>query len=302
MLLLAISFGVFSLLYVAPGSVETSLLGSAVRDPARVAAVRAEYRLDDPFIVQYWSWLSHALRLDFGVSTRTGQEVWHTLVSHSSLTLQLIVLATILTLLVGVPLGVLAAYRAGSNADRAAVALATVGQSAPAFATGIMLLWIFGLVLGWFPTFGPGSGPVDRLYHLVLPSVALALTTIAMVVKVTRSATIDALAQDQFGFARSRGIGFNRLMRRYAVRNAMVPILTASGLVVAAMLSTEVLVEATFSLPGIGADLVSSVNFKDVPMVQAISLVMAATVVVCSLVIDMLYAVVDPRVRVGVAA
>lgn len=300
--LLAISFGVFALLRLAPGSVEQSILGTAVSSPEAVAAVRAEYRLDDPFLVQFWTWLQHAGRLDFGSSIRTGDPVWSTLVDHSAITLQLILMATVITTVVGVGLGVLAAVRAQSTVDRVAVALATIGQSAPAFATGILLLWVFGVTLGWFPIFGVGEGFADRLYHLTLPAVALALTTVAMVVKVTRTAMLDALAQDHYGFARSRGIGRMRTLRRYALRNASIPVLTATGLVVAAMLSTVVRVEVTFALPGIGSDLVSAISFKDVPVVQAVSLVMAATVVLSSLVVDLFYALADPRVRVGATA
>jgi peptide/nickel transport system permease protein len=222
--------------------------------------------------------------------------------SHLGTSLLLTGMASALVLLAGIPLGVLAALRAGTATDRAIVGLSVVGISAPAFVTGVLLLYVFAIVLPWFPVFGVGEGLADRFYHLVLPAIALALTTVALVVRLTRAATITALEQDYVLFARARGIPARRVLMRYALRNALVPVLTAAGLVVAVTLASAVLVEVTFGLPGLGTLLIDSVNLKDVPVVQGVVLVLAALIVVLNLVIDVLYAFANPRVRLGSGA
>jgi peptide/nickel transport system permease protein len=198
-----------------------------------------------------------------------------------------------------VPLGILAAVRRETAIDRGAVWLTIVGISTPAFASGIALLIVFSVELGWFPTIGAGSGFADRLWHLTLPALALALTGLALIVRVTRAAMITALEQDYIVFARARGLSSRHVLIRYGLRNALVPVITASGLILAAMLGGVVLVEVTFSIPGLGQLLVDSVNFKDVPMVQGAVLLVAATVIAINILTDVLYTLVDPRIRLG---
>jgi peptide/nickel transport system permease protein len=171
-----------------------------------------------------------------------------------------------------------------------------VGVSAPAFATGILLLYVFAVELGWFPVFGEGSGVVDRLHHLALPALALALTGMGLVLKLTRTAVIGSLDQDYVTFARARGISNQRVLIAYALRNALVPIITAAGLLLAYMLAGTVLVEVTFALPGLGSLLIDSVRTLDVPMVQALAILIATLVVVVNLVADIVYVAVDPRI------
>jgi peptide/nickel transport system permease protein len=295
-LIVVISFVVFSLLYLAPGSPEQVLLGARPSTPETIAAIREEYHLNDPFLVQYADWARDALRFDFGRSIRTNEPVVDAISDRFKLTLQLGGLAFLITMALGVPLGVLAAVRSRTSIDRGVVSLSVVGVSAPAFATGILLLYVFAVELGWFPVFGEGSGVVDRLHHLALPALALALTGMGLVLKLTRTAVIGSLDQDYVTFARARGISNSRVLSAYALRNALVPIITAAGLLLAYMLAGTVLVEVTFALPGLGSLLVDSVRTLDVPMVQALAILIATLVVVVNLVADIVYVAVDPRI------
>lgn len=295
-LVVVISFVVFSLLYLAPGSPEQILLGARPATQETIDAIRDEYHLNDPFLVQYGKWARDALRFDFGRSIRTNEPVVDGIADRFKLTLQLGGLAFLITIALGVPLGVLAAVRNRTSIDRGIVALSVVGVSAPAFATGILLLYVFAVELGWFPVFGEGSGVVDRLRHLALPALSLALTGMGLVLKLTRTAVIGSLEQDYVTFARARGIPRRRVLSTYALRNALVPIVTAGGLLLAYMLAGTVLVEVTFALPGLGSLLVDSVRTLDVPMVQALTILIATLVVVVNLLADLVYVAVDPRI------
>ena len=171
--------------------------------------------------------------------------------------------------------------------------------SAPAFATGILLLYLFAVQLSWFPAFGEGSGFVDRIWHLTLPAVALALTALALLVRITRSAMVGALEQDYVLFARARGLPSHRIVISYGLRNALVPIVTAAGLILGYMFTGAVLVEITFGLPGIGSLLISAVGTKDIPVIQGIAIWAAIAVVIANLLVDLTYNLIDPRLRTG---
>jgi peptide/nickel transport system permease protein len=295
--LVIVSFLVFSLLYIAPGSPEQLVLGnSKTIDPATLHAVRQEYHLEGPFLVRYLDWAGSALRLDFGRSIRTSEPVRQGIAQRLALTSELAGIAFMMTLAFGIPLGVLAAVRRAQLVDRGVVFFSIVGLSAPAFATGILLLYIFAVRIGWFPAFGQGEGLTSRLQHLVLPAVALALTATGLVVKITRAAFVDELQKDYVVFARARGIRPARVLFGFVLRNAATPIITAAGLILAYMLAGSVLVEVTFALPGIGALLVDSVTSQDIPMVQGLAMLVAAVVVIVNLVVDLLDPVIDPRV------
>lgn len=294
--LLAMSFVIFTFLYLAPGSVEQTLLGPRQATPATIAAVRHEYHLDRPFVVQYADWLKGAVRFDFGRSILTGEAVTHVIARRLRLSLQLGGLAFLFAFVVGVPLGLLAGSRRRTSVDRAMVGFSVAGISAPAFATGILLLYLFAVKLGWFPVFGQGSGLIDRIRHLALPAIALGLTGMGLLLRLTRAGTAAAFEQDYVAFARARGIPRGRILRAYVLRNALVPIITASGLILAYLITGAVLVEVTFALPGVGSLLVDSINVKDIPVVQGVSMLIAFTVVVVNLVIDLLYLAVDPRI------
>ena len=291
---LIVSFGVFSLLHLSPGSVEQTLLGNRPASPQSVAAIRAEYHLDDPLLVQYGRWLGGVFQGDLGSSIRSGEAVTAAVGRTLPLTLQLTVLGSVLTLLVGLPLGIAAALRHGRVVDRGIVAASIAGVSTPPFAAALILLYVFAVRADWFPVYGAGDGIADRVHHLVLPAVALALANIGLMVRVTRAAMVRELAQDYVVFALGRGISRSATVR-YALRNSLVPILTASGLIVTSTLVGTVLVEVAFALPGLGTQLVSAVTFKDVPVVQAIALLLTVAIGIINLVVDAAYALIDPR-------
>jgi peptide/nickel transport system permease protein len=298
-LLVIISFGVFSLLYLAPGSAEQILLGPKPQTPETLRAIRQQYHLDQPFLTQYWIWLKGALHYDFGRSIRTNELVTTGIRNRMGIDFFLGIYGFLIAMILGVPLGIVAAVKKRTLTDRSVVGLSVVGVSAPAFASGLFLLYIFAVVLGWFPAFGPGSGFTSRLDHLALPALALALTAMALVVKLTRAAMINALDQDYVAFARARGLPAWRVLIFYALRNALVPIVTAGGLLLGYMLTGAILVEVTFALPGVGSLLIDAVSFKDVPIVQGIAIVAAVTIVLVNLVTDVVYLFVDPRIRYG---
>lgn len=300
--LLLISFGVFLLMYLAPGSVEQTLLPPGEASPEMLEAIRAKYHLNDPMLVQYGYWLLSAVQLDLGTSIRTGEPVIAAIAARMEITLWLAIMAFIILLVTAIPLGVVAALRKRSTVDRMVVGLSVFGVSTPAFATGLLLMFVFAVLLGWLPAIGPGRGFVDRLEHMILPSIALALSASALVLKLTRAAMIDALALDSITFAKARGLSPWKVTTSYALRNALIPIVTASGLVMGYMITGAVLVEVTFSLPGIGSMLVESVKFKDTPAVQGLALFIAVIIVVTNLITDIVYTIVDPRIRLGRAA
>ncbi|MFI7534068.1 ABC transporter permease [Streptosporangium sp. NPDC049376] len=293
-----VSVGVFGLLYLAPGSVQQTLLGTRPATPETIAAIQARYHLDDPLPVRYLTWLGGALRGDLGVSIRTGSPVADMIGERLPLTLALTGYGTLLAVLVGVPLGVAGAVRRGRATDRFTVTAGVVGLSAPPFAVGLLLLVVFAAWLGWFPVYGTGEGLADRIWHLTLPAAALAVGAVGMLVRFSRAALIRELDQDYVVFARARGLGGAGVLA-YALRNSLVPILTAAGLVVTGMLAGTVLVEVTFALPGLGSLLVDSVTFKDVPVVQALALLLTLLIAAVNLLVDVGYSLADPRVRFG---
>jgi peptide/nickel transport system permease protein len=297
--LLVISFATFSLLHVAPGDPAQLLLGTRQQSPAVLAAVRAEYHLNKPFLTQYWIWLEHATRFDFGRSIRTEDPVWSDISARLGLSVFLGVYATLIALLVGVPLGILAAVRQRRLADRAAVAFGVAGVSTPAFVSGVAFLYLFAVLLNWFPVLGGGTGFFDRLYHLTLPAIALALTVMALVLKLTRAAMIGALEQDYVLFARARGAPERSVLFTYALRNALVPIVTAAGAVLGSVIAGAVLVEVVFTLPGVGSLLVESIDAKDIPTVQGLIVVLAVVIIAVNLLTDLAYLALDPRIRFG---
>jgi peptide/nickel transport system permease protein len=173
--------------------------------------------------------------------------------------------------------------------------------SMPAFVTGTLLLYLLAVRFEIFPAFGAGSGFTDRLYHLTLPAIALAFTQATFVLKLTRAAMIEALDQDYVAFARARGVPAAQVVFTYALRNALVPVVTAGGIVLGALLTGAVLIEVVFALPGLGSLLIDSVNAKDIPMVQGLAILAATTIVLVNLLTDLLYLYVDPRIRLGAA-
>ncbi|MFF5233709.1 ABC transporter permease [Dactylosporangium sp. NPDC000521] len=299
LLLLLVSFAVFSLIYLAPGSPIDALLGPHPRTPEAVAALTERYHLDEPFLQQYWHWLGDAVRLDFGSSIQTSLPVTDEIGSRAPTTLLLGLYAFVLTLVLGVGLGILAALKQGSAADRSTVAGTVVALSTPTFVLAVFLLYLFSVRLGWFPAFGKGEGFLDGLWHLTLPALALALGGCAFVVKHTRSALIGVLDQDYIMFAKARGLAYRRVLFSYALKNALIPVITISGLIFSGLIIGAVLIEVIFSVQGLGQLLVQSARAKDLPVIQGVTLLTATLIMLTALVTDLVYMLVDPRIRVG---
>jgi peptide/nickel transport system permease protein len=298
-LLLLISLGVFALVNLAPGDPARSLLGSRQSSAETLAAIREQYHLDDPFVVQYLIWLRQVLVWNLGRSIQGSELVTTMILQRLPLTIFLGLYGSLVALGLGIPLGILAAYRHGSEVDRGVVTLGVIGVSAPAFATGIFLLYVFGVYLGWFPIFGQGEGPLDQVWHLTLPAIALGFTVMGLVIKITRASMIEELQKDYVAFARARGLTSRRITTSYVLRNALIPVVTAAGLIVVGLLTGAVLVEVTFGLPGLGSLLVTSVTQRDLPVIQGIVLILAIFIVLMHIGIDVLYTLIDPRIRFG---
>ncbi|MER5945501.1 ABC transporter permease [Streptomyces sp. NPDC001904] len=297
-LLAVLSVAVFALVRLAPGDPARTLLGARNATPDALAAVRARYRLDEPLAAQYGHWLLDAVRGDLGVSIRTGADVSAVLGDRLALTVELVLLGFAVALLVGLPLGVLAGLRARRTSDRVAQSLGVVALSTPAFAGGLVLIYVFSLLLGWFPAYGTGDGGAgDRLLHLVLPAVTLGLAVTGVLLKLTRTAVIRELDREHVTFARARGVRTRTVLTRYVLRGTVVPVTTGIGLVLAYLLAGTVMVEQVYALPGLGQLLVSSVTFRDVPVVQAEALLIAALICLANLATDLLHPLADPRLR-----
>lgn len=302
LLLLVLSFLVFGLLAISPGSPIQTLLGTRQASPALIAALEAKYHLQDSFLAQYWYWLSGIVHLNFGqsISVQTDSPVWGVITSHLAISLQLALYALLLVLAFGIPLGMAAGIRRGKLTDRTISLAATVGISAPAFVMSILLLYVFGVALGWFPVYGVGTGFTGRVEHLTLPAVALAAFLAAIVIRQARAATLTVMQQDYITFARIRGLNPARIMLRYALRNSALPVVTSAGLLLIAALSAAVIIEQVFSLPGAGSLLLTSVTQKDVPLVQGVAMVLGAAVIIINLAVDLIALMIDPRTRVSV--
>lgn len=296
LLLLALSFVVFALLHLTPGDPARNLLGPRNPSPDALSAIRDKYRLDQPFLRQYGAWLNDVVHGRFGTSIRNNTPVTSLLRDRVMITFQLAALAFVFTVVVAVPLGIAAAWRAGSALDRVVSVTSIIGVGAPSYAVGLLLLYLFGVRLDVFPVYGSGDGGLDTWWHLVLPAVTLAFGIGALIFKLTRTAVLAELQQDYVAFARSRGLS-HRQVRRLVLRNALVPVATSLGLVFGFLFGGTILVEVTFALNGIGGLLASSVTFKDIPVVQAVTLLTATVISLTALAVDLLYYAIDPRIR-----
>ncbi|MEV4666757.1 ABC transporter permease [Microbacterium sp. LWO12-1.2] len=294
--LLLLSMIVFSLVHLAPGDIVKNLLGNRPASPDAVAAIRAQYNLDDPLWLQYLKWLGGFVTGDLGQSIRLQVPVADAIAQRTGLTITLCGLAFALALVVAVPLGVQSAVHAGGWVDRTASSLAVIGLSAPTFAVGLLLLYVFAYYLRIFPVYGAGSGGLDTLWHLILPAVTLALGLGAIIVKLTRAAMLRELETDYVTSARARGISEPRV-RLIALRNAAIPIVTGASLVLTFLVGGTVLAETTYALPGVGTLLQDSVLFKDIAVVQSLTLLVAVVIAVIALLADLAYVLLDPRLR-----
>lgn len=296
-LAIAVTLVVFLLVSLVPGGPIAALVGEKATSTEAIAALRAKYHLDDPLYVQYFSWLANVLRGDLGQSIFTSEPVTTAISSRLSLTLTLNVAGIVLALVFGISMGTAAALRRGQALDRAVVAMNTLLSSAPSFVVAIVALYVLGLRLRLFPIFGTGDGTAaDWVRHLVLPALVLSLGPLAFITRITRAAMLDELERDHVAFGRARGLSPLRIVLRYGLRNALIPIITASGLLLIGLLTGTVFVETVFGLPGLGGLLVTAINNSDIPVIQGVVLMVAVWIIFANIITDLLYVLVDPRV------
>lgn len=297
--LLVVAIVVFLITRFTPGDPVRVLLGEDAR-PEQVQALRRHLGLDAPLPVQFGLWLARAVRGDLGASLFNRLPVSRTIAQHVGPTMMLSLMAIIVALCIGIPVGIVSAVFRNSWLDQASLALAMLGAAVPSFWLGLSLIIVFAVNLGWLPSSGfrpPAEGLWTSARHLFLPALALGLPNSALIIRFVRSSLLDVIATDYVRTARAKGLTERVVIFRHAVRNALVPILTVVGLTFAALMGGAVVTETVFSIPGIGQLVVSSVLRRDYPVVQGVTLIVATSYVAINLMVDLLYLLVDPRVK-----
>jgi peptide/nickel transport system permease protein len=299
--LLVSSVVIFSALYIAPGNPIATLSGGRSLPPESIKILEDRYHLNDPFLTQYRLWLTNALHGDFGISITLRENVSTLIAARIGTTAALVLYASLLILVLGIGLGLLSGLRPGLL-DTSVLVVTAVSAAIPSFVAAIVLILLFAVKLGWFPTLGTGQGVLDTIRHLTLPAAALAVASLAIVARVTRASVREEFRREHVQTAVSRGIPYRQLVRRHVLRNAAIPITTISGITVASLIAVAAVVERAFGLNGLGAYLVAAAASKDFAVVQGISLVLVTAFVVVNVLVDVLYAVLDPRVSLGARA
>ncbi|GAA4556842.1 ABC transporter permease [Planotetraspora kaengkrachanensis] len=296
--LIGISFIVFFLIRLIPGDPAATLLGVHAT-PQAVKELREQMGLEDSLPSQYLTFLGHLLQGNLGYSYVYSSSVVDLITVSLPVTIWLLISGTVFTLLIAVPLAVLAAARRNGVVDNIIRAVPVVGLGMPAFWLGIMLILVFGLKLGWFPVAGYGTGVVDHLRGIVLPGITIALTLSPILIRSLRASMVDVLGSDYIVTAHSKGISTARVVLGHALRNAAVSSVTVLGVNIAYLTGSTLVVERVFSLPGIGQQMINSILGRDFPTVQGITLVFAIMVVVVNLLTDVTHAALDPRVKLA---
>jgi peptide/nickel transport system permease protein len=290
---------VFFLVHLIPGDPARLMVGGAHITQANLENIRKAYRLDRPLPEQYTLWVSDLLHGNLGKSYRQRTEVRTLILERLPITLKLSVFSFLISLAIAVPLGIISAVRRNSWLDVSATVFALVGASSPVFFTAILLILLFSFKLQWLPSIGSGEGGWDEFVHLLLPSVTLGISLAAITTRITRSAMVEALTQDYIETARAKGLPSRAIVLKHALRNALVPIVTVAGLQFGFLIVGAVLVEQTFGLGGLGSLLIQAVQVRDYPVVQGATIFIAAIFILINLAVDILYGVIDPRVRYG---
>lgn len=298
--LLLASLVVFGALNLLPGDVAQTMLG-ANATPDSVARLREQLGLGRPFVVRYGEWLGGLVTGDLGRSALTGQPVMTIVGPRLTVTTSLVVVGMVLALLIALPLGMLAALNRRHASGFAASAISQLGMSVPAFLAGLLLVWVFAVKLRWFPANGyaPMSTPGQWAAHLALPALSLALVQGAVLARYVRSAFIEVLGEDYYRTARA--VGWRRVagLLRHGLRNASLSVLTVLGLQLATLFVGAIVVEQVFVLPGLGSELLTRVQQRDLPVVAAIVMILVGIVLVINTAVDLAYRLLDPRVRIG---
>jgi len=290
---------VFVIVRITPGDPASIMLGPEATS-ADIEQLRTRLGLDAPLPMQYFYYITQLLQGDFGQSIFLGQSVLQALIDRAEPTFFLTLFSILIACVIALPIGIYAAYRRGSFIDQAATTIAMLAASIPSFWLGLILMQLFAVRFGWFPVSGyggPGTALHERLWHLVLPAVALGVVSSALILRFTRASMLDVLGDDYVRTARAKGLGERRVILKHALKNALIPIITVIGLTMAVLISGAVVTETVFGLPGVGNLVVSAVLRRDYPVIQGALLIIAALYVLINFTIDMIYLLVDPRVR-----
>lgn len=296
--LLIASVAVYSALYLIPGDPVLALTGGRRLTPAQIATLREQYGLDTGPVEGYFGWIAGVLRLDFGESLRFHTPVADLIGSRFAVSGPLMAYAAALTIGIGLAVAIVSVWR-GGLADRIGLLVTGIASSTPPFVWAVLLLIVFSVGLGWFPAIGSGEGFVDRLHHLTMPAVALAISAFAALARIGRTSLLEELGREHVEVARSRGVPERLVLRRHVLRNALGPIVTLVALLLAGLFVGTAIVETAFGVEGVGSLLVQSVARRDLPVVQAISLCAVGLFVLTSILADVAMRVLDPRIAAG---
>jgi peptide/nickel transport system permease protein len=277
--------------------------------PEQIRQLRADLGLDQPFLVQFWHFLVNAVQGEFGLSLRQGAKVSRLIAERLPATLELALVAALLALVVGVPMGVYAALRRGSFISQLLMTVSLLGVSLPTFLIGILLILVFSVNLGWFPSFGRGDVTqlgwwstslltVQGWHHIALPAVTLAIFQLTLIMRLVRAEMLEVLRTDYIKFARARGLSNRAVHFGHALKNTLVPVMTITGLLLGGLIAFAIITETVFQWPGMGLLFIQAVTFADIPVMAAYLCLIALIFVVINLVVDLLYFAVDPRLRV----
>jgi peptide/nickel transport system permease protein len=297
--MLFVALFVFSLLYLAPGDPAAIIAGDQAT-PADVDRIRASLGLDRPFVVRFGEWLWQIMHGDLGTSILTNLPVSHMIAQRIEPTTSLMVLTILFSIVVAIPLGVVAAWKHGTWIDRCVMVLAVFGFSTPVFVLGYLLAYLFALRLDWLPVQGFTSisqGFVPFLRSLALPTIALGLIYIALLARITRATMLEVLSQDYVRTAKAKGVGQRAVLFVHALKNAAVPIITIVGIGVALLIGGAVITESVFAIPGLGRLTVDAILRRDYPVIQGVVLLFSFVYVLVNLAVDLLYTLFDPRIR-----
>lgn len=280
--------------------------------PQQIRDLRADLGLDRSFVVQFWNFLANAVQGEFGLSLRQGAKVSRLIAERLPATLELALVAGVLSLALGIPMGVFAALRRGTVLSQVFMAISLLGVALPTFLIGILLIFVFAVGLGWFPSFGRGDvvqfgwwssglATAQGWHHIVLPAVTLAVFQLTLIMRLVRAEMLEVLRTDYIKFARARGLTNRAIHFGHALRNTLIPVITIIGLQLGALIAFAIITETVFQWPGMGLLFIQAVTFADIPVMAAYLCLIALIFVVINLVVDLLYFAVDPRLRIGLA-
>lgn len=297
--LLVVSVVIFSIIHITPGDPASVILGQEA-ETEKIQELREELGLNEPIFKQYITWISNVMRGDLGDSYFMGESVVEAIASHLKPTASLALLAMIISIIVAIPIGIVAANRQGTLTDQMLMGFALLGMSVPSFLLGLLLILLVGVQLGWLPVAGYqplSAGIVNYMKYLILPAISLGSIQAALIARMTRTSMLEVLNMNYIKTARAKGVKNRTIVYKHALRNAFLPILTVIGQTFGTLIAGAVVTETIFNIPGIGQLIINSIERRDYSVIQGVVLFVTVSYVFINLFIDLLYGLIDPRVR-----